>query len=70
MTKNEKREFIDSFVRSVWRDVVDLIPKMPEEWDGHQLRVYIIDKFKEQDMETMTHAELTEYRNTVLINNL
>jgi hypothetical protein len=51
---------------------------MPEEWDGHELRRYIADKFEEAVLTVgrsgpygREHRKrFSKYRNTVLVNGL
>jgi hypothetical protein len=50
MTPIEKRAFIDELISNVHRDIVDRIPHMPSEWDGHEIRRYIADKFADSAM--------------------
>jgi hypothetical protein len=76
MHANEKTVFVKSLIATIQTEIMKKIHKMPEEWDGIELRQYIADKFMEQ--ATLTPPGLTpggqkrrrNYRNTVLIENL
>lgn len=75
MTPVEKRRFINELINNVRKDIFARIRDMPEEWDGHELRRYIADKF---DQSAMTvgkgrkdyAARFREYKNAVLVRNL
>lgn len=71
MTKNEKYQFVKQLTNTITRDVVEKIEsgKIPENWDGLDLRLYLADRFDRATVKT-TKARKKEYNNTVLINNL
>ena len=66
MTKKEKREFINNLVGSVKKSILEKLSRIPENWDGHELRQYIADKFAEQT----TRVNKRDYQNDVMVNNL
>jgi hypothetical protein len=74
MTPIEKRAFIDELISNVHRDIVDRIPHMPSEWDGHEIRRYIADKFADSAMSLGSDKSFArrfrEYKNEVLVRNL
>lgn len=73
LSKEEKAEFVEELVESVTRSIQALIAsdKIPEDWDGHELRHFIADKFDFERMHrVMTGKRLKDYRNTVILNNL
>lgn len=74
MTPIQKRAFIDELINNVHSEIVNRIPKMPDEWDGHELRRYIADKFNDSAMtvgKDKSYARrFREYKNTVIIQNL
>ena len=75
MIHNEKEKFIIDLISSVTRDIVKRIGDMPVQWDGHELRRYIADKFAEQISPVFSgakgnHVRKREYRNDVIIRNL
>ena len=44
-TRAGKRKFIRCFMNSVRNELLAKVPAMPEEWDGHELRWLVADKF-------------------------
>ena len=71
MKKKEKRFFIRQLSATIVKDALSKVEKMPENWDGHELRLYLADCFKAAVMsDCMKGKRLKDYRNTVLINNL
>lgn len=48
MTQKDKRRFVEDLAKTVIDDVLSSLDKMPKEWDGHELRVYLAWKFNEQ----------------------
>jgi hypothetical protein len=73
MTQREKRRFIRELIGSVKKTVIANVAKMPEEWDGIELREYLADKFAESRV-LMSRPDmkrrLKDYRNEVLVRNL
>ncbi len=78
MNAAEKRRFIRDLIRNVQADILAKVEKMPEDWDGHELRRYVADTF---DRSAMTvgrkgpygkpYAKRTrDYRNEVIVRNL
>lgn len=70
MDKEQKKEFINSLVEAVRTDILNNVERMPDNWDGHELRLYIREKYSEVYWKTMTRSRVREYNNTVLVNNL
>lgn len=70
-TKAEKRRFVRELVGSVRRDLLKQIERVPESWDGIELRQYIADTFQ-------AHAYLLQrdkrryrdYQNEKLVRNI
>lgn len=48
MDQLEKLKFIQDVFDYTRNDIVDAISSMPEEWDGYELRQYILDKIEER----------------------
>lgn len=71
MTKEEKINFVTTLSNSVIDDVIKKIndEKIPEDWNGFQLRVYLRDKFQ-YEMFSLTKKGIKDYENTVITNNL
>ncbi len=78
MTKREKCQFVRSLVDTIYTDIIEKIPQMPDEWDGIELRQYVADAFAEKagamsfrrPIRPEMKRRLREYRNTVLVQNL
>lgn len=84
MTKKEKRAFMRELTRNILRDALAKVPNMPEEWDGHELRRYLADKFlASADMTQVAPSprwrkaawgtdrkRTAAYRNTIATTNL
>lgn len=49
MTRDEQKVFITSLMDSVKRSMFQGIDRgiVPEEWDGHELRQWLADKFEQ-----------------------
>lgn len=52
MNKTKKRSFIKELCRSVEKDIVAKVDHMPEEWDGIELRQYIVEMFAREAVMT------------------
>lgn len=76
MTKREKTKFIRDLIAAVQKDIVKKVGEMPEEWDGHELRRYVADKFEESSMTIKRKGDpemrrrRRRYENEVLVRNL
>lgn len=78
MTRAQKRKFMRDLTRNVLLGALANVPKMPEAWDGHELRAYMADKFRDAcgtvgrpGPDGRPYARRTrEYRNTVIVENL
>jgi len=73
MTKAQKKAFIRELFKSIEISLIEKIDKMPEEWDGIEIRELAADKFAES---TLFHRRrdlrqrATNYRNEVIVRNL
>jgi hypothetical protein len=47
MTRAEQKRFIRELIGSVQKTLLDNVSKVPAEWDGHEIRQWIADKFQE-----------------------
>ena len=75
MDKIAKMEFVVDFMSSIQKEVLQNIAsgRIPAEWDGHQLREYLADKFAWERTELMKRPRSRmrrEYKNAVLVRNL
>jgi hypothetical protein len=82
MTREQQAEFVSEIIDSVKADLLAKVGNTPEEWDGHQLRAWIAERFaqnvigyfraelKLKAAYDSTRKTLREYQNDVLVNNL
>ena len=72
MTKQERIDFIAELCGNVTKELLDKVDKMPEEWDGIELRWLIAEKFSQVVFSqiNVTRKRKHEYNNTVLVENL
>lgn len=75
MNAESKVEFVNNLTKSVCDEIVGkiLTGKIPQEWDGHELRELLADKFAAERSEPLSNkrsARYKAYRNAVLTNNL
>ena len=65
MTKREKKRFVRDLTESVVQHFDNNVDKMPDEWDGHELRQWLADQFILNVMinRVMKGKRLREYRN-------
>jgi len=72
MTAADKKRFVRELFSSVQRTVLENVAKMPEEWDGHELRQYIADKFDGciSDFMHRGGARKRAYENEIVVRNL
>ena len=71
MNEQDKINFVNGLIHNVRKDsILTNIDKMPENWDGIELRQYIADKFADVCIGHMSKGRKREYNNIVLVNNL
>jgi hypothetical protein len=72
MNKQEKIEFVEGMTNYMKDYIVDLIKKdkIPDSWDGFELRQFIEDSAKGCNFVHMNKGRKRDYNNTVLVNNL
>lgn len=69
MNANEKAFFVNNLVNTVVDDVLEKIKKAPPEWDGHELRLYLAERFG-REVVALGRKREREYHNTVAVQNL
>ena len=69
MTLYEKEQFIKRLCDFVKQQLLRKVKDAPEEWDGHELRRWISDRFKQVVMP-MPLTRAREYENTIRTSNL
>ena len=77
MTRTQQKKFVKELATRVANEIREQIlsGKIPEEWDGHELRCLLADRFNASADMSVIKAEPRQrrarnYRNTVLVNNL
>lgn len=65
MNFDERRQFLRNFCDNMRDSAVMMAGKMPEEWDGHELRKYLADKFAWEVSERMRGGRSTRVKNYV-----
>ena len=71
MTKAEQREFIASLMDSMKTTLLAKVERVPDAWDGFELRQLIADHVAENAAYiTMDRKRARAYHNTVLVQNL
>jgi len=72
MTRLEQQTFINDMMESVKRsmDADFMAGRIPEHWDGRQLRLYIRSRVDAQACWCVTRRDVKEFENDCLINNL
>lgn len=78
MTKQEQTKLIESFFNSMKKDLLNKIEKLPENWDGWEIKHWIAKKFDSEDLLSRNKKQLSsvqkwkhrECETDILINNL
>ena len=71
MTKQDKIEFINTFLNNIRDRAILKVDEMPESWDGFELRWYFADKFNfEQIGRLQQKARYREFKNALATTNL
>ena len=75
MTLNQKKDFVRELFHSVQSDIEMKLPRVPEEWDGHELRVWIAQYFERAARMSCIAGDKRGYRrkrydNAVIVENL
>jgi hypothetical protein len=66
MDAKQKKKFIKDLTAAVRDNLLAKVKDMPEEWDGHELRQLLADKFAYETTDTMKKGRrLRDYRNVV-----
>ncbi len=62
MTTVEKRRFIRQLANAIKKEALVTAKRMPQSWDGHELREYLSDKFNESRSRLMTETRSARRR--------
>ena len=63
-SKEGKEEFINSMMESLRKSLTNKVSRMPDEWDGHELRLLIVDHVSE-NVACFTNKRSKRYREYV-----
>jgi len=73
MDAQRKKEFIAELMNSVQGDLIRQVDRLPETWDGHELRQWVSDRFYAQT-SSVFHDKRSqrrkEYENFILTSGL
>jgi hypothetical protein len=73
LNKLEKQQFIVELTGNIMNKAIEQTAKMPESWDGIELRWYLADKFADAvfgETSKRKGKRYNEYRNSVIVDNL
>lgn len=72
MDSKDQIQFVTDLTNAVRDKVIERIEKgkIPETWDGIELRWLLRDKFEEQTSSRVDKTRKREYDNTVLVENI
>lgn len=71
LTKAEKSEFISDLIDNVHAQLLNGLDRVPEDWDGHELRQWIADAFASQVLASaMKGKRMKAYDAAVIERNL
>ncbi len=71
MDAEHKAILANELIDRVKADILEAIPQMPEEWDGHEIRQYIAEVFTRNVFPSVMNGKrLKDYRNEVVVRNL
>ena len=71
MNKAEKKEFIESLCNSIANRAISNLDKMPDEWDGHELRQHISELADNSAMwRRLDRKRKNAFNNTCMVNGI
>jgi hypothetical protein len=71
MDRKEKEDFIEEILEVTKEKIMAKLDKIPEDWDGFELRQLIADYTREQIAYVkMDKKRFKEYENTRMVENL
>jgi hypothetical protein len=72
LTRDEKEQFIKDLMGNVQSMILNKLDRVPEEWDGYELREWIADAFdwERLDRTKNINKRLKEYKNEVIVKDL
>jgi hypothetical protein len=69
MDKLQQRQFVTDLCDNLRSDLLESVNKVPENWDGHELREWVADTAG-QFKGGMIRTRKREYKKDILVNNL
>jgi len=74
MKKAEKKRFIRDITRNLKNEMLKKIDKIPENWNGIELRIYLVEMAKDflvfSSSRTSNKRLLRSVKNSIIINGL
>ncbi len=70
MKRKDQKRIVKELLGSLAELVLAKLPRIPEDWDGHELRQWIADVFTANFVHALAPGRKREYKNTVLVYNL
>jgi len=72
MNSEDKRRFVRELIENVTADILAKVNKMPDDWDGIELRQFIADRFADASFtwSEQTRKRHAGHRNECLVRNL
>lgn len=71
MNQQEKTKFVLDITENLRNTLLEQVPKMPEEWDGIEIRQLLADLATSKfNYQPMNRSRKRAYKNTIMVNNL
>ncbi len=68
-SRGGKQRFIEDLGTSVLSQILGSLGRVPDEWDGHELRQWLADKFSNEASD-MPRPRMRDYENAAIVHNL
>jgi hypothetical protein len=70
VTREEQKKYIEDCLESQRRYLMERIARVPENWDGIELRNWFVDAAVDGYRFKMDRKRAKDYRNDIIVNNL
>jgi len=70
MTKDRQKEFIEEVCAGLREHALKQLPRIPENWDGHELRQWLSDTLRERWVMKLSRSQMRSYNNDRIVENL
>jgi hypothetical protein len=71
VTRSDQKKIVISMCDSLKEYLLERLDKVPEDWDGHELRYWFAARaHSEFRYRNMSRGRVREYNNTILVRNL